>query len=291
MRNTTLTWLVPLVALLALIAASAGLFAPGGDGPFTFTTVRGQTVEMYGVGLYQNDTRFAGAGFRGSDAALLIIGLPLLMACYWRYRRGGVNATLMMIGVLFYFLYYGISMLAGAAFNTLFLVYTALFSASLFTVIVALTAFDAQALAQRVLPGFPHRSMSIFIAVTGVATFLLWLSELVGPLLHGEAPELLGPYTTLFTHGLDSAVITPATVITGILLLQRKPLGYLLAAPVLILCTMNGIVVLAQTASQTLAGIVFPIGVYIGMIGSWLVMGALAVGLTVSFFRNLATEA
>ncbi len=290
MRRTTLTWLVPLIALLALIAAGAGLFAPGGEGPFIFTTVRGQTVEMYGLGLYANDTRFAGAGFRGADAALLIIGLPLLTICYWRYRRGSANAALIMIGLLFCFLYYGISMLAGAAFNSLFLVYTALFSASLFAVIVALTTFDAQALARRVLPGFPHRGMAIFICVTGVATFLLWMSELVGPLLHGEAPELLGPYTTLFTHGFDSAVITPAAIITGAALLRRQPLGYLLAAPFMVLCTLNGVVVLAQTASQTLAGIIFPIGVYIGMIGSWIVMGAFAMGLTVSFFRNLASE-
>jgi len=277
-----------LIALLALIAAGAGLFAPGGDGPFTFTTVRGQAVEMYGLGLYENDTRVAGAGFRGADAALLIIGLPLLTVCYWRYRRGSANAALIMIGLLFYFLYYGISMLAGAAFNSLFLVYAALFSASLFAVIVALTTFDAQALARRILPGFPHRGMALFVCVTGVVTFLLWMSELVGPLLHGEAPELLGPYTTLFTHGFDSAVIMPATIITGVALLRRQPLGYLLATPMLVFCTMNGVVVLAQTASQTLAGIVFPIGVYIGMIGSWIVMGAFAIGLTISSFRNLS---
>ena len=290
MHSNTLTWLISLISVLALIAASAGLFAPGGDGTFTFTTVRGQTVEMYGLGLYENDARLTGAGFRGADAVLLALGLPLLIACYLRYRRGSIRAGLITIGLLFYFLYYGISMLAGAAFNALFLVYTGLFSASLFAVIMALTTFDAQDLAKRVLPGLPHRGTGIFLCVTGVATFLLWLSELVGPLFHGETPELLGPYTTLFTHGFDSAVITPAAVITGLSLLQRKPLGYLLTVPMLVLCTMNGVVVLAQTMSQTLAGIAFPIGVYIGMIGSWIVMGAFAISLTGSFFRHLATQ-
>ncbi len=57
MRRTTLSWLVPLIALLTLIAASAGLFAPGGDGPFMFTTLRGQTVEMYGLGLYEGEAQ------------------------------------------------------------------------------------------------------------------------------------------------------------------------------------------------------------------------------------------
>ena len=107
----------------------------------------------------------------------------------------------------------------------------------------------------------------------------------------GQAPANLGPYTTMFTHGFDSAVITPATVVTGIYLLKRKPLGYLLAAPLLILCTIIGIVVIAQTVSQAMAGIVFPIGVYIGMVGSWVVMGAFAVGLAIAYFRDISEAA
>jgi hypothetical protein len=98
----------------------------------------------------------------------------------------------------------------------------------------------------------------------------------------------MGTYTTLFTHGFDSAVITPAAVIAGICLLRRNPLGYLLAAPILILCTLIGAVVIGQTVFQILVGLVFPAQIYIGMIGSWIVMGAFAIGLTISFFRNLS---
>jgi uncharacterized membrane protein YhhN len=92
----------------------------------------------------------------------------------------------------------------------------------------------------------------------------------------------------MFTHGFDSAIITPATVLTGILLLRRKPLGDFLVAPLLILCTLIGAVVIAQTISQTLEGIIFPIGVYIGMIGSWVLMGSFAIGLALRFFRNFS---
>lgn len=92
--------------------------------------------------------------------------------------------------------------------------------------------------------------------------------ELIAPIMTGQAPENQGHYTTMFTHGFDSAVIAPACVITGIYLLKRKPLGYLPAALLLILCTIIGVTVIAQTTSQTLAGFIFPIGVYIGMIGS-----------------------
>ena len=180
------------------------------------------------------------------------------------------------------------SMTFSAAFNALFLVYTALFSARFFAVVLALTSLDASALAQRVRPGFPRRGMALFLFVAGFGAMLVWTSELLTPLLAGTAPEVLGPYTTLFTHGLDLAVIVPTTVLTGILLLQRKPFGYLLAAPLLVLISLVGVVVIAQAVSQTLAGLIFPIGVYIGMVGTWIVLGAFAVGLTVAFFRHLS---
>ncbi len=287
-KPSALNWLVPLIIVLAVITAGTGLFAQGGEGPATFTTLHGQEVEIYGRGLYRHDALFTGAGFRGTDAVTLAVALPLLALSYGRYRQGSADAPLVMIGVLFYFLYNGLSMMSVAAFNSLFLFYTALFSSSLFAVLVALTTFEAGALSKRVLPAFPHRGLAIFMFVAGGATFLLWMSELVGPLLTGEVPELLGPYTTMFTHGFDSAVISPAAVLTGLFLLRRRPLGYLLAAPMLVFCTLNGVVVLGQTASQALAGIVLPVGVYIGMVGSWVVMGAFSIGLTRAFFRRLS---
>jgi hypothetical protein len=283
-----LNWLVPLIALIAVIISGIGLFSQGGDGPFPFTTVYGDTVEIYGQGIYRHDSSFVAALFRGTDAITLFVAIPLLLVSYLSYLRGSLRGSIFMIGMLLYFLYIGVTYTFSVIFNSLFLVYTALFSASLFATIIALATFDTQLLANKVTSALPRRGMAIFMFVAGLGTLLLWLSDLIGPLMTGQAPANLGPYTTMFTHGFDSAVITPATVIAGTYLLRRKPLGYLLAAPLLILCTNIGVVVIAQTGSQTLAGFVFPIGVYIGMIGSWVVMGAFAVGLTIAYFRNIS---
>ena len=287
-RDSALTWLVPLIAVLAIIVAGVGFFSQGGDGPFSFTTVYGDTVEIYGQGIYRHDSSFTAALFKGTDAISLFVGVPLLLISFWSHRRGSWRGSIVLCSMLLYFLYIGVTYTFSVIFNSLFLVYTSLFSAGLFAVIVALTTFDAQFLADRVTSDMPRRGIAIFMFVAGLGTLLLWLSELIGPLMTGQAPANLGPYTTMFTHGFDSAVITPATVITGIYLLKRKPLGYLLAAPLLILCTLIGVVVIGQTVSQTLAGFVFPIGVYIGMIGSWVVMGAFAIGLVIRFFRNIS---
>ena len=289
-RQTALSWLIPLIAILAIISTALGLFSQGGDGPFLFTTIHGNTVEMDGAGIYRNDSLFVAALFRGTDAITLFVSLPLLLASYLLYRRGSLRGGIFMIGMLLYFLYVGVTYTFSAIFNSLFLVYTALFSASLFATIIALTTFDLQYLADGVTARTPGRGIAIFMFVAGLGTLMLWLSELIVPLMTGQAPANLGPYTTMFTHGFDSAVITPAAVITGIYLLKRKPLGYLFAVPLLILCTNIGMVVISQTISQAMVGIIFPIGVYIGMVGSWVVMGVFAVVLTILFFRNLSNS-
>ena len=285
--NSVFNWLVPLIAVLALALAGIGIFSQTDDTPFEFITVHGKTIEMYGNGIYRNDSLFAGALFRGTDVVTLFVCIPLLLVGFFQYRRRSLRGSILFVSMLVYFLYVGVTYTFSVAFNSLFLVYTALFSASLFAAIIALTSFNAQDLADHVISGMPHRGIAIFMFVAGLGTLMLWLSELIGPITTGQAPANLGPYTTMFTHGFDSAVITPATVVTGIFLLKRKPLGYLFAAPLLILCTIIGVEVIVQTISQAMVGIIFPVGVYIGMIGSWVVMGAFAVGLAISYFRNI----
>jgi hypothetical protein len=285
--NPALNWLIPLITVLALIASGIGLFSQGGTGLHSFTTLHGQIVELYGNGVYQNDSRLIASGFQGADAVAIFIGLPLLIGSFIVYRSGSLRAKLFMAGMVCYFLYIGVSMTFSAAFNQLFLVYTALFSVSLFTLITTLTSIDLPFLSEQVAPTFPRRGTAIFLFVAGLGTLMVWLSDLVGPLLNGTAPTNLGPYTTMFTHGLDSAVITPAAVLAGVSLLQRRSLGYLLTPPLLIMCVLNGINVIAATISQTMAGIIFSPGVYVGMIGSWVVMGAFATRFAVAFFRSL----
>jgi hypothetical protein len=290
-HQSALNWLVPLIALIAITAACIGLFAQGGDGPSSFTTLHGQTVQIYGRGLYRFDTIFSAATFKGVDVITLVLSVPLLAIAFILYRHNSLRGGLLLISSIPYFIYIGASMTFSAAFNRIFLLYVALLSISLFTFMVALTTIDLSTLSRHIMLGMTHRGIAILMFVAGIGTFILWLSELVNPMLTGSTPANLGPYTTMFTHGFDSAIITPATVLTGIFLLQRKPLGYLFAAPLMVFCAQNGFTVMAATVSQTLEGIVFPVGVYIGMIGSWVVMGAFAIGLAIRFFRNISEAA
>ena len=154
-KQPALDWLIPLIALLAIFAAGIGLFYQDGGSAYTFTTLRGQAVQIYGRGLYRYDTIMTAAGFKGVDVVTLVVGLPLLLVSYVFYRRGSTRGGLLLASTLTYFLYIGASMTFSAAFNSLFLVYVALFSAGLFAFVTALSMFDMGSLAERLSNRLP----------------------------------------------------------------------------------------------------------------------------------------
>ena len=134
-RSNPVIWLCAVIILLAPIAAGTGLFWDDGGSSFAFTTLRGDTVQIYGHGLYRNDTTLTAIGFKASDALTLILAIPALAFSLSRYHRGSLRGGLLLTGTLAYLLYVYGSMAFGAAYNNLFLVYLALLSASLFGLI------------------------------------------------------------------------------------------------------------------------------------------------------------
>jgi hypothetical protein len=287
-QQPTLNWLIPLLAILALVVVGTGLFWQDGNTSFTFTTLHGQTVEMYGSGLYRHDTLFTAAAFRGTDAVTLFVALPLLIFAFWLYKRGSSRGGFLLTAMLSYFLYNAAHMAFAAAYNNLFLVYIAYFSVSFFAFILAFTAVNLEALPGKAMAG---RGPAVFLFIAGLAPLFLWGSELIVALLQNEAPPLLGSYTTMFTHAVDIGIIVPVVYLAGIWLLRQRPLGYLLSFIMLSLLALIGLVVVAQTIVQIQVGITFSTGVLIGMIGSWIVLGLIALWLALTILRHISSTA
>ena len=84
-------WLSAAIIILALAATCTGLFWQGGSGPLSFSTLRGQTTEIYGQGLYRYDTVFSGSGAKGQDLVTLVLGIPFLLITLLLYRRGSLR--------------------------------------------------------------------------------------------------------------------------------------------------------------------------------------------------------
>lgn len=287
--SNAVVWLSALIAVLALVAAGVGLFYGDGGSPFTFTSLRGQTVEIYGQGLYRYDTLFQGAGNKGTDTVTLFLGIPLLVLSVLLYRRGSLRGGLLLMGALTWFLYtYASYALGPVAYNNLFLVYVALFSASLFALVLAFRSFDVRALSDHFSARMPRRGPAVFMFASALVTLVVWLIAPITALMQDQPPERLDTYTTLFTNALDLAIIVPIVFLAGVLILRCDPLGYLIAFPLLVLEALLAPMITAQTVSQLRAGVTFPPGQILGPIGGFATIAVVAIWVIVILLCNVS---
>lgn len=285
--SNTLTILSMLVAILAAVYAGIGLFSTGGEGPFDFTTLHGQSVEIYGQGIYRNDASFKAPILRGTDAVTLFVCVPVLLLAVAWYRRGSLRGGLLLTSILAYFLYNSASLGFGAAYNNILLLYIASFSLSFFALVLAFRSIDLETLGARTSSRLPRFWIAIFLFVAGLSV-LVWLMDIVLALLESSIPPTLGPYTTEATYILDLGIILPTAYLAGILVLRRSPWGTLLAS---ILITVNisiGLVVASQSIMQALDGIILTPGQYAAYVAPFLTLSLVAIGLILSIHRSIS---
>lgn len=254
MRRSALKWLVPLICLLASIAAGAGLLWPAEGQPYPLTSFRGEQVLINGRGLYRYDTVSSAAQMQANDLVTLVLGLPLLIIASRLAARGSLRGRLVLTGTLGFFLYTYTSMTFGTAYNQLFLLYVTLWSLSLFACILSMRAIDVAALPQHFSPRLPRRSIAGLLFAAGGFLLVAWLGRIVPPLLRGETPALENT-TTLFIQALDLGVIVPLSFLSGVLLLRRNAWGYLLASVAVLKFLTLGLAVSAMGINMLRVGV------------------------------------
>jgi hypothetical protein len=288
--QSALNWLVPLIFILTLIAAGAGLVWQSEGASYTFSTLYGETVQIYGQGVYEHDTVFSAGASLGADL-IALLALPLLVISFILYRRGSLRGGFLLASALAYYLYYSASLGFIVAYNNLYLIYLALFSASFFAFILSFTMFDLPNLPASISKRLPRRGLAIFMFVAGGGTAFIWLSDVINALTTGGVPEALGVNISLITYTLDVGIIAPVTLLAGVQLLRRAPLGYLLTGILTVMLALIGAMVIGQTIMQLNVGVELSPGQMVGKVGTWVIMGGIALWLSIAFLRNLSNSA
>ena len=287
-QQSALNWLVPMIAGLALLAAGIGLFYPNVGSPFTFTAIRGETVQIWGQGWYRYDTPIGALSFKAGDLITLFLAIPILIVSFVLYRQSSMRGGLLLTGALAYFLYTYISLGFGAMYNNLFLIYILIFSASLFGLILALTSFDVQALPTHFAETLPHRGIGIFLVISGVILSLVWLAlSIIPALLQSKAPPEAYFYTTFMMGIVDIGIVAPVLLIAGVLLLRRLPLGYLLASTMLVFTSIPGPNLIAGGTIQVLEEVI-TLGQAMVFTVPFVILALIAIGLTIRLFREFS---
>ncbi|WP_238651646.1 hypothetical protein [Paenibacillus piscarius] len=225
-----------IVIALSIVASAVGLFSGSSadkekSHPF-YTSIRGEQVELYGSGIYKDDSLSAASQAIAQDGVTLAAGVPLLLVSLLLSLRGTIRGRLLLAGALGYFTYTYASYCFLAMYNELFLVYVMLFSASLFAFILVYRSLERDGVPMN--PKLPAVSIGFILLLIAFLIIMLWLGRITGAWRQGIPPEGLEHYTTLVIQALDLAVLLPIMVLTGTMLIRRKSYGYLLAPVVLV---------------------------------------------------------
>jgi hypothetical protein len=141
-------------------------------------------------------------------------------------------------------------------FNALFLVYVALFSASLFALIDLLAHLDPEEVRAAMRPTLPTRVIAGYCALVGLFFLVAWLGQIVPATLQGTVPEpiSLARTPTSAVHVQDLAVALPLYFLAAIWLWRRRAWGFVLAPILLILGDLMLLALLAMGAFMAQAG-------------------------------------
>lgn len=269
------------IVVLTLISALVGIFYSTGGSQFTVENIYGDTIELFGDGIYKHNSVLKASGNKGTDLVMLIVAL--VFAFLTRKRHEGARYGLIHAGLLTGLLYYSSSLVFGITFNSLFLVYTLQFSLALFAMIFVLAELFSKD-RSRVLADKSMKGTAIFLIVSG-SSVLVWLEFIIPSLLSGQPLANIEIYTTEPTFVLDLAIIFPLYLGCGIALLKRKPVGYKLAPILLTFITIIGLTVIGQNAFQSAMGVSIPIRQLFGLVISFIVLGFIATLLNVRLLK------
>lgn len=280
--QTGLKWLIPAIFVLALFAASMGLFDATPGAPYTYTNHRGETVMLNGHGLYFFDTVSSAAQQQGNDMVTLAVGLPLLVISTWLSLRGSLRGRLLLAGTLGFVLYTYMSMSMLTAYNALFLVYVTLFGLSLYAFVLTMLSFDLADLPRHFSKRLPHGWIAALMFVIGGFLALAWLGRIIPPLLSGATP-ILDNTTTLVIQAMDLVLVVPLAVLAGILILRRSAWGYLLSSVAMLKGVTLGLAVSVMSINMMRAGV----GESLVLMIPFLVITLLNLIMAVILLRNV----
>lgn len=277
-----------LIIVLSSLTSATGLLYTTGGQAFNFINQYGNTVRIYGDGLYAHDSYFMAAIFRGTDFAVIFFAIPILIiALVLDIKRKNIKSRLFLTSVISFFTYYSTSIAFGAIYNILHLVYIVLFAASFFGLILAISSIDKKQLVESMGNKLPLKRIYMFLGLTGTSLIVAWLPDIITSLASGRSLELIEVYTTQITYVVDMGILAPIAFIALFKLRKGSGIAYILLTLLFTLCAIIGVTLPIQTAFQLIAGISLPLGVIITKVGTFVALAFFAVYFNIKIFKNI----
>ncbi|MFK9091027.1 hypothetical protein [Bacillus salipaludis] len=256
-HKRTISVLIFFILLFSILATSFAILGSQGQGPgeYEYKSVFRETITLYGKGLYQHDSISMATQAIAQDYVTLFLGVPLLLFSLYLSGKGLLKGKLLLTGTLGYFLYTYASYSFLAMYNSMFLIYVLLMSLSFFAFTLAMMSFEIPRLPLSFKEKLPVTFIGCFLLAVSFVFGIMWLGKIVPPLFTQRPPVGIEHYTTLVIQALDLGFVIPLGILAGILLMKRKPFGYLLSSIIIIKQITLLTALTAMVVLQILAGL------------------------------------
>jgi len=256
MKNKKIiTLLCILIALAASVACSFGILETDGPGQYEYKSIRGETVLIYGRGLYKDMSAEVAVQGIAQDYVTAFIGVPILIIALLLAVKNSLKGRLLLSGVLLYFMLTYLFYTSMGMYNKMFLVYVFLLGTSLYALLLTLFSFNISEVEQSFRSHGLFKYGGIFLIVNACLIALLWLSVIVPPLINGSIiPIQVEHYTTLIVQGFDLGIFLPMAFISGYLVIKKNIYGYLFTPVYMIFLTLLMVALVSKLLFMAAAG-------------------------------------
>ncbi|MDR2814758.1 MAG: hypothetical protein LBB79_08945 [Prevotellaceae bacterium] len=278
MKIRIITVLSICTVILVWCNAGMGLFYSDGGKPEFVENIYGETIQLFGNGVYANNSMLKATTAKGSDLVMLLVSLGLLIATL--KRDSGPKAKLLHGGLLVSILYYSATTAFGITYSRMFLLYLIAFSVAFFTFVLSM--IDMNTTIEPVNKDRKYVGTAIFTIIAG-CTALVWLMSILPTLFTDTPLDIIDISTTEPTFVIDIGLIFPTCLIGGIMLLKKKQAGYILSPVMLIFLAVIAVTVIGQSALQLYYGVVISIQQLIGYVVTFVAFGFIATIINTRF--------
>jgi hypothetical protein len=192
-----------------------------------------------------NGTAVMNGSGRGTALVALVVGVPVLVAAMIAVARGSRRGLVLWLGAVAFLMYQSVLLLFATPFNSLFMLYCAMWTLTFWAAAATLHAVDMGELADGFDKTLPVRSIAIFLWVVAGLNAAAWLARIVPALFDDGRPEFLEG-TGLTTNPIyvqDLAFWIPLVTLSAWWLWRRRAWGYVLSGVLLAFFVMENITI------------------------------------------------
>jgi hypothetical protein len=168
-------------------------------------------------------TKVLVAGSRAQDIIFIPLAILLAFLSILFLKHPGYKLLITIIGLCFNFFYgYALYTMQGQ-YTSIYIVYLAIFSLCIYSIILGLLSFPAEFALKTSLSKGLRRSISIFLYIIVFILGVVWLIR-ISPDIARHIPQ-----DTYGVFVLDLGIVFPAIAIAATMLIRRKPYGNIFA--------------------------------------------------------------